>query len=165
MDSKLQAYHRLWDYHPNSLLAVVRRIIQLGAYLSVSVWAVFLSQGLCEKGDFFSQTLTRARLSVYRLESQKHWHCANEVARWMKALAVKPDDLSSVPETRMVEEENRLLNVSLSPSHVSYSICACVHICALNKEKWYKLRKESLNRELRNSGVLSVILGTTLNQW
>lgn len=80
MDSKLQAYHGLGDYYPNSLLAVVRRIIQLGAYLSASVWVVFLSQGLCENGDFFSQTLTRGRLSVYRLESQKHWHCANEVA-------------------------------------------------------------------------------------
>lgn len=37
------------------------------------------------------------------------------MACWVKALAVKPDDLPSVPGTHMAEGENRLLEVVLGP--------------------------------------------------
>lgn len=34
-----------------------------------------------------------------------------KVAQRLKALAAKPDDLRSIPDTKMVEGENRLLHV------------------------------------------------------
>lgn len=38
---------------------------------------------------------------------------AGEMARWVKALATKPDDLSSSPGAHLVERENSLLRVVL----------------------------------------------------
>ena len=36
-----------------------------------------------------------------------------EMARWIRALATKPDNLSSIPAAHLLEEENQLLQVVL----------------------------------------------------
>lgn len=41
--------------------------------------------------------------------------CAPVIAEWTEALAVKPDDLSSIPETLVVGGKNRLLKIALCP--------------------------------------------------
>lgn len=39
----------------------------------------------------------------------------NEMAQWVKVLASKPVDLSSIPKTHAVEGENQLTKVVLHP--------------------------------------------------
>lgn len=45
----------------------------------------------------------------------------------VKALAVKPDDLSSFPGTNIVEEENLILVSFPLTSHVCYGILGYMH--------------------------------------
>ena len=46
------------------------------------------------------------------------------MAQWVKGLAAKTDDPSSIPRTHMVEEEDQLQQVVLCPPHVC---CGEVH--------------------------------------
>lgn len=40
-------------------------------------------------------------------------HGAGKMTQWVEVLAVKPDDLSSIPGSQMMEEENHLPQVVL----------------------------------------------------
>lgn len=47
----------------------------------------------------------------------------------VEALAIKSDDLSSIPGTHIVEAESRLLkDVHLTSSWVLWHLCMCAHI-------------------------------------
>lgn len=53
------------------------------------------------------------------------------MAQWGKVLAAKPDNLSSIPRTHIVERERLLLLVVLWPPHMHCGHTpACVHTCA-----------------------------------
>ena len=53
--------------------------------------------------------------------SMWRWTRAGERAQWVKGLAAKPDALSSVPGTHMVERQNRPQKI------VSWYLYVCVH--------------------------------------
>lgn len=41
---------------------------------------------------------------------------SGEMAQWVKAIVAKPDDLSLIPGSHLVEEENELIPVSCPPT-------------------------------------------------
>jgi hypothetical protein len=51
--------------------------------------------------------------SITHIPSQKWTSQANEITQPLEVLAAKPDNLSSVPWTSMIEEENRHLKIVL----------------------------------------------------
>lgn len=48
----------------------------------------------------------------------------NEMAQWVKVLASKPVDLSSIPKTHAVEGENQLTKVVLQSPYTFPGTCA-----------------------------------------
>lgn len=55
-----------------------------------------------------------------------------KVAQWVKALAAKPDNLSSIPGTLMVEGKTQLLKV-FSDLQTHTGTCTHSHICIHTK--------------------------------
>lgn len=53
----------------------------------------------------------------------------NDIVQRLKALATKPDDLSSFPRSHIVKDENPLL----SPPHGCHGMCVCVRarVCTM----------------------------------
>lgn len=49
------------------------------------------------------------------------------VTPWVKALAAKPDNLSSIPVNHLAEEENSPLEVVLQPLHACLGMCTHTH--------------------------------------
>lgn len=54
----------------------------------------------------------------------------NEMAQWVKVLASKPGDLSSIPKTHVMGGENQLTKVVLQPPHTFPGTCAPTYIHA-----------------------------------
>lgn len=61
-----------------------------------------------------------------------------------KALASKPDKLSSTPRLHIVEGEIQLPEAGLWPLHICYSICVPTGIQAHTLNEWMDERKKEL---------------------
>lgn len=88
---------------------------------------------------------------------------AKEIAKWVNVLATKPDVLSSIPRTPIVERENRLPQVILWPPHTlqhtwPYTNHVHANIQYTNKSKIYRKYPKLLkgvapcNSELKQIG-------------
>lgn len=65
---------------------------------------------------------------------------SSHLGQWVKTLAVKSDDQSSVPRTPIIKEEeesaHRLLTYDfcmLTYTHTHARVCICTHTCTINK--------------------------------
>ena len=52
---------------------------------------------------------------------------ASKIAKQVKALAIKPNNLSSVLRTNTMEDENQLLQVVLCLPHTNLGLCAHIN--------------------------------------